>query len=48
VTVYNCFLFYDEFDLLDIRLAELGDVVDTFVLVEAPYTFTGRGASVSV
>jgi len=42
MSVYNCFPFYDEFMLLDIRLAELADVVDKFVLVESNVTFAGR------
>ncbi|MHC4156223.1 MAG: glycosyltransferase family 17 protein [Planctomycetota bacterium] len=40
--IYNCFPFYDEFMMLDIRLAELGDVVDKFVLVESTMTYSGR------
>jgi Glycosyltransferase family 17 len=40
--VYDCFTFYNELDLLDIRLAELDSVVDYFVLVEANQTFTNR------
>jgi beta-1,4-mannosyl-glycoprotein beta-1,4-N-acetylglucosaminyltransferase len=40
--IYNCFPFYDEFMMLDIRLAELADVVDKFVLVESTMTFTGK------
>jgi hypothetical protein len=31
-------MFYNEFDLLDIRLNELWDVVDKFILVECPTT----------
>jgi beta-1,4-mannosyl-glycoprotein beta-1,4-N-acetylglucosaminyltransferase len=37
--VYDCFTFFNELDLLEIRLNELNDVVDYFVLVEAPRTF---------
>lgn len=40
--IYDCFTFYNELDLLDIRLAELYNVVDHFVLVEATTTFTNR------
>jgi beta-1,4-mannosyl-glycoprotein beta-1,4-N-acetylglucosaminyltransferase len=40
--IYDCFLFYDEFTLLDIRLAELGDLVDKFVLLESNVTFSGK------
>jgi hypothetical protein len=39
--IIDCFLFFDELDLLEIRLNELKDVVDVFVLTESPYTFTG-------
>lgn len=37
--VYDCFIFFNELDLLEIRLNELDDVVDKFVLVEANKTF---------
>jgi len=37
--VYDCFAFFNELELLDIRLRELNDVVDKFVLVEATRTF---------
>jgi len=40
--IYNCFPFYDEFMMLDIRLAELANVVDKFVLVESTMTYTGK------
>ena len=40
--IYDCFTFYNEFDLLELRLAELYDVVDHFVIVEANQTFTNR------
>jgi len=33
--VYDCFPFFNELDLLEIRLNELNDVVDKFVIVEA-------------
>ena len=39
--IIDCFPFFDELDLLEIRLNELKDVVDVFVLTESPYTFTG-------
>lgn len=38
--IYDCFLFLNEFDLLEIRLRELEGVVDRFVIVEADRTFT--------
>jgi beta-1,4-mannosyl-glycoprotein beta-1,4-N-acetylglucosaminyltransferase len=36
--IYDTFTFFKELDLLEIRLHELGDVVDKFVLVEADRT----------
>jgi beta-1,4-mannosyl-glycoprotein beta-1,4-N-acetylglucosaminyltransferase len=40
--VYDCFLFYNELELLDIRLHEMAPYVDHFVIVEAKETFRGR------
>lgn len=40
VRVFDFFMFNNELDLLEIRLNELKDVVDTFVLVESTWTFT--------
>ncbi|MBS3049173.1 benzoate transporter [Enterobacter mori] len=40
--IYDCFLYYDEDMLLDIRLHTLANVVDKFVIVESKFTFTGR------
>jgi beta-1,4-mannosyl-glycoprotein beta-1,4-N-acetylglucosaminyltransferase len=40
--IYDCFTFYNELDLLEVRLHELCDVVDRFVLVEATQTFQGN------
>ncbi len=37
--VYDCFIFFNELDLLEIRFNELNGVVDKFVLVEADRTF---------
>jgi len=39
--VYDCFLFFNEFELLKIRLQEMSPHVDHFVLVEATETFRG-------
>jgi beta-1,4-mannosyl-glycoprotein beta-1,4-N-acetylglucosaminyltransferase len=36
--IFDCFCFFNELDLLEIRLNELNDVVDVFVLVEAVWT----------
>lgn len=40
--IYDCFLYYDEDMLLEIRLNTLAGVVDRFVIVESTYTFTGK------
>ncbi|HSX26933.1 MAG TPA: hypothetical protein VLE89_08020 [Chlamydiales bacterium] len=39
--VYDCFIFYNELELLEIRFNELYDKVDKFVLVESAETFRG-------
>lgn len=40
--IVDCFIFYNELDLLNYRLNILDSVVDHFVLVEATHTFTGK------
>lgn len=40
--IYDCFTFYNELDLLELRLKELHDHVDYFVLVESDRTFTNQ------
>lgn len=37
--IYDCFVFFNELDLLDLRLNILNDVVDKFVLVEGTKNF---------
>ena len=39
--VFDCFTFYKEFDLLELRLEELWDTVDYFVIAEAGHTHQG-------
>ena len=39
--VIDSFMFFNELDVLKLRLAELDDVVDTFILVEATVTHSG-------
>jgi beta-1,4-mannosyl-glycoprotein beta-1,4-N-acetylglucosaminyltransferase len=39
--VVDSFMFYNELDVLKLRLAELNDVVDTFILIEATLTHSG-------
>lgn len=40
--VFDCFPFFNEIELLELRLNELWDVVDQFVIVEAKQTFSGN------
>ena len=40
--IFDCFLFFNELELLELRLMTLNKVVDYFVLVEADRTFTGN------
>lgn len=40
--VVDCFIFYNELDMLECRLRELWDVVDVFVLAEGTTTFRGE------
>ena len=40
--IVDCFIFYNEIDLLSYRLNLLKDVVDYFIIVEATKTFTGK------
>lgn len=42
VRVYDCFTFFNEVELLELRLATLYDYVDFFVIIEAASTFTGK------
>ena len=39
--IYDCFTFYNEVELLNLRFHELDPFVDFFVVVEAEQTFTG-------
>lgn len=41
-SVWDSFTFFNEFDVLEIRLEELDAVVDRFVVVEATRTFSGK------
>lgn len=40
--IFDSFIFFNELDLLEIRLNILKDVVDYFVLTESPYTVSGN------
>lgn len=39
---YEALIFNDELELLEARLRETCDVVDGYILIEAPMTFTGK------
>lgn len=40
--IYDCFTFFNELELLELRLNELAGIVDKFVLVEATQTHTNQ------
>jgi len=40
--IYDCFTFFNENELLELRLMTLYDMIDYFVIVEAGQTFTGK------
>lgn len=40
--IFDCFKFFNELELLELRLSELYDTVDYFVLVESTKTHTGK------
>ncbi|KAG1055111.1 hypothetical protein G6F46_006822 [Rhizopus delemar] len=42
IKVYDAVIFSVELDLLEIRIRELWDIVDTFVILESNATFTGE------
>lgn len=42
MTVYDCFTFCTELEILELRLHTLGPVVDRFILVEGSQTFQGQ------
>ena len=40
--LFDCFCFFREFDVLEIRLKELAGLVDRFVVVESAWDFSGN------
>lgn len=40
--IVDCFIFYNELDLLTYRINILDDIVDFFVIIESTHTFTGK------
>ena len=43
--IIDCFIFYNELDMLKYRLNILNNYVDFFVIVECKYTFSGKEKS---
>ncbi|HIE83676.1 MAG TPA: hypothetical protein EYQ00_07450, partial [Dehalococcoidia bacterium] len=43
--VYDCFLFFNELDILELRLETLSDHIDYFVLHESTECFSGKAKS---
>ena len=41
MAIYDCFTFYNEYELLELRLSLLYDVVDYFVISELDVTQSG-------
>ena len=39
--IYDCFIFLNEYDILELHLKELYNVVDYFVIIEGTVSFTG-------
>jgi beta-1,4-mannosyl-glycoprotein beta-1,4-N-acetylglucosaminyltransferase len=42
MAIYDCVMFYNELDMLETRMHILNDVVDYFVVCEAPETHSGK------
>ena len=40
--IFDCFMYFDEDLLLDLRLNTLNNFVDKFIIVEANITHTGK------
>jgi beta-1,4-mannosyl-glycoprotein beta-1,4-N-acetylglucosaminyltransferase len=40
--IIDCFIFYNEIDMIKYRLNILNDIVDYFVIVESTHTFSGK------
>jgi hypothetical protein len=43
--IFDCFIFFNEIEMLKYRLELLGDYVDWFVIVESKFSFTGINKS---
>jgi beta-1,4-mannosyl-glycoprotein beta-1,4-N-acetylglucosaminyltransferase len=45
--IYDCFMLFNELDVLELRFSELEEAVDRFVVVEAPVTHAGLPKSLA-
>ena len=45
MNIYDCFMYFDEDLLLDLRLYELDKFVKKFVIAEATYSHSGKKES---
>ena len=43
--IFDCFMYFDEDLLLDLRLNTLNDFVDKFIIIESTITHTGKPKS---
>ena len=42
MNIYDCFMYFDEDLMLDLRLNMMNDYVEKFVITEASYLHSGR------
>lgn len=42
IKILDCFIFYNELDLLNYRFNILNDIIDYFIIVESTHTFIGK------
>ena len=42
MSIYDCFMYFDEDVMLDLRLHTLGEYIDTFVIAEATRDHAGK------
>ena len=40
--IIDCFLFYNELDMLEFRLTELNEHVDYFIILDSDFDFAGN------
>ncbi len=40
--IYDCFMFFNEIEVLELRMMVMDPIVDKYVVVESPYTHSGK------